>query len=205
MVGLIAFLSRYLAPEAPYLVVLDALALVPIVATGRAGQIPPNRAGDAAPLLLSVYRRLRTIRTLKIVPWGRLPLGGDAPDELRLFALPRAALPGLSAIELGVGWTRTATTWLARFEAIVRVYEDSDAQARLALVAPFACAITGRAPEERVFVFVPRLPGAAAARSLAMRLATELTDRRVNLGGATYAGPERREGHEKTDKMPAAA
>jgi hypothetical protein len=206
MVALLAYLSKQLAPEAPYLVVLDALALLPILATGRAVQLPPHAARDAAPLLLRVYRRLKIDRTLKIVPWARFPTGAKEPDELRLFALPRAALPGLLGIELGVAWTRTASAWRARLEAIVRVHEASDAQARLALVAPFARPVTGRTPEERVFVLTPRLPGAGAARALVARLVRELTDRRVATADARYRGPERRlERNEKTDKMPAAA
>jgi hypothetical protein len=184
--------------------VFDALALLPIFVTGRAAQLPPHRARSAAPLLARVHAALRRETWLKAAPWARVPLGATDPDELRLLALPRAALPGLLAIELGIAWERTPTAWAPRFEAMVRVHEGTDAQGRLALVAPFRRAFTGRRPEERVFVLLPRMPSIQAARALVVRLARELTDRRLRIGG--YGGQERRaERLEKTDRMPAAA
>jgi hypothetical protein len=136
-----------------------------------------------------VLRSLKGDRTVKIVPWARFPVGAAAPDEVRLFALPRAALPGLLGIEIGVGWNRGASAWRPHFEALVRVHEGSHAQARL---APLARAVTGRNAEERVFVLTPPLPGAAAARALVVGLARELTDRRVAERTVADEGPERR-------------
>jgi hypothetical protein len=216
-VAILLPLSRQLSPEAPYLAVLDALALVPLLATGRAAQLPPHRARDAAPLLARVHAALRREPLLRVAPWARFTAGATEADELRLFVLPRAALPGLLGIELGVAWAHAATAWAPRFEAVIRVHEATDAQARLALVAPFARAVTGRRPEERVFVLAPRLPGTGAARALVARLSQELTDRRMTVaaplrGGPAngYEGPERRAqdangANAKTDKVPAAA
>jgi hypothetical protein len=202
VLGGMIYSCRYLAPQAPWLAALDALALLPLVVTGRRAQLPP-RAVDGAASLARVFRAVKAMNTLRVVPWGRIPVGGDTPDALRLFLLPRASLPGLGAIELGVAWRRSASAWSPRFQALVRVHEDSDALARLARIAPLARPFTGKKPEERVVVLTPRMPGVRAAVALVVRVSAELTDRRVTIGG--YRGPERRAERDKTDRIPAAA
>jgi hypothetical protein len=213
-----AVLLRTVAPEAPYLVALDALALVPLFATGRAAQLPPDPARAPAPALRAAMRALNAHDrkggakgggkggALTIVPWARVPIGAERADELRLLVVPRASLPGLAGIELGVAWRRTATAWAPSFEVLVRAHDGSDAAARLAALAPFARPLTGRKPEEKVVVLTPRVPGRAAAVALVLRVARELVDRRL-MAEATGAwkGTERRAGWERTDEIPAAA
>ena len=195
-------LSRALGPEAPYLVAIDALVLVPLFVTGRRVQLPPDLAKAPAPLLAPVCAALKKDASLDVAPWVRVPVGTDVPDELRLLVLPKASLPGLVGIELGIAWTRTATGYAPRAEVLVRVHDGSDAAARLPKLAPFARPVTGRRQDEKVIRLTPALPGRAAAVALVRRIALEVTDRRVVLGG--WQGPERRF-QDATDKVPAAA
>ncbi len=197
----LSVVSRAIAPEAPYLIALDALALLPLVMTGRAAQLPPGPT-RAARLLVTAFRALKKDAMLKVAPWARVPVGASSPDELRLLAVPRASLPGLLGIELGVAWSRTCAGYAPRAEVLVRVHEATDAAARVGQLAAFCCPVTGRKAEERVVRLTPCLPGTAAAVSLVQRLASELADRRVRMGG--WEGAERRV-FERTDRVPAAA
>jgi hypothetical protein len=203
VVAVAAFASRLLAPEAPYLLAIDALGLVPLFATGVRAQLPPDLARAPVPLLSTAFDALEKDRAISVVPWARMPLGSDRPDEMRLLVLPRASLPGLVGIELGVSWGRTATGFAPRPEVLIRVHDATDASTRLAKIVPFARPMTGRKPEEKVVRILPRLPGGAAALSLVRRLARELVDRRLTIGG--WNGPERRLDRDPTDKVPAAA
>jgi hypothetical protein len=205
----ISWVARRLHPEAPYLVLLDALALVPIFATGRASQLPPDRARAPTRALHRVFERMRGVRALKVTAWARfpgalsgrgypLPPGKSAvtarADELRLLALPSAAMPGLVGIEVGLAWGRTWTGWASAPEVLVRVHEDSGAAARMATLGrgwgwP---RVTGRTPEERVLRVAPRAPTLQAVCSLVERLSAELVDRRLVVPERPYSGRERR-------------
>ncbi len=194
--------SRALSPEAPYLVAIDALVLVPLFVTGRLVQLPPDLARAPAPLLARAFASLSRDPSLDVAPWARVPIGGEMHDELRLLVLPKASLPGLVGIELAIAWTRTATGFAPRAEVLVRVHDGSDAAGRLPQVAPFARPVTGRRPDEKVIRLSPSLPGRDGAVALVRRLAGEVTNRRVILGG--WQGAERRF-NDPTDKVPVAA
>jgi hypothetical protein len=186
-VAAIAVLSLFLglglvlrswSSEAPYLAGLDALACLPLVATGRRSQLPPDgRSG--APWLKRIFARLSKERALRVSPWARLPTGRALPDEVRILAVPRAGLPGLVGIEVGLAWRSGATSYAATPAVLVRVHESTAASARMTTLAPFARAVPGRKPEERVFRLVPRLPTRDGTLALVRRLGVELLDRRV--------------------------
>lgn len=195
-------LSRALGPEAPYLVAIDALVLVPLCVTGRRVQLPPDLARAPVTFLAKVHAALLRSPELAVAPWARVPLGAEVPDELRLLVLPKASLPGLLGIELGIAWTRTTTGFSPRSEVLLRVHDGSDAAARLPQIAPFARPVTGRRSDEKVVRLTPALPGRSAAVELVRRLVREVTDRRVVLGG--WQGAERRF-VDPTDKVPVAA
>jgi hypothetical protein len=188
-VGL-ALLARRYAPDSPWLVALDATALVPLFVTGRSAQLPPDGGATAAPWLGPVYRRLQKIELLRAVPWARVTLDGSTIDELRLKVVPRSAMPGLAGIELGLAWSSTTVGWSGSPEVLVRVLEGSAAAARLALTPSTEGLLPGRRPDERVLRVAPRLPTQAGALALTKAFAEALTDRRET--AVTWAAPERR-------------
>ncbi len=191
-----AIAARRLDAEAPYVVLLDALAFVPIFFTGRASQLPPSLAIAPAGALRKLFARLRKRDTLRTVPWARVPVGQTEPDELRLMTLPRVAVPGLLAIEIGIAYGRTPTGYGAAPEVLVRVQEGTAAAARMAMLAPFARAVMGRRADERVIRLEPRLPTKRGTLALVDRLGRELVDRRLRLASSTppsaWRGAERR-------------
>jgi hypothetical protein len=188
-------LGLALRPFAPiwlWLAPLDALALVPLFVTGSRAQLPPDRASSPKPRLAALHRLLRRDAALRVAPWARVPLGASAPDELRLLVLPRAAMPGVVGIEIGVAWIATPAGYAAETEVLVRVREATAAAARLVALGPHRRPVHGRKTDERVVRLVPSLPSRAGAVALVRRLAQELRDRRKSLPGVKWPGAERR-------------
>jgi hypothetical protein len=122
-----------------------------------------------------------------VAPWARIPLGKTTPDELRLLVVPRAAMPGVVGIEVGVAWVATTAGYAAETEVLVRVRDDSQAAARVAGLAPGHKITPGRKLDERVMRLVPALGNRAGALALVRRLADELRDRRKLAATATAA------------------
>ncbi len=169
---------RTFSSEAPYFVALDAFAWLPLAATGRRSQLPPDgRTG--ARWLRKLFLRLSKQRALRVVPWARIPTGRVEPDEVRILAVPRASMPGLVGIEVGLVWRGSATSYVSSPAVLVRVHESSAASARMTSLAPFVRPVPGRKAEERVFRLVPRLPTRDGAFRLVRRLGVELVDRRA--------------------------
>jgi hypothetical protein len=167
----------HVAPHAPFLVALDSLALLPLVATGRRSQLAPSVRSHAS-WLQSLFVRLAKNKTLRVAPWARVPTGSAEPDEVRLLAVPRAAMPGLVGIEVGLAFWRAATCYGSTPEVLVRVHESTAASARMITLARFVCPVPGRLPEERVYRLLPRLPTRDGTLRLVERLGRELEDRR---------------------------
>jgi hypothetical protein len=201
----VAVLGRRFDPEAPWLVALDASALVPLLVTGRASQLPPDGARTAAPWLARVFAALRKVPQLRVRPWARVPLEGDSPDELRLLVLPRAAVPGLLGIEIGLAWSATPVGWSGSPEVLARVLEGTPAAFRLAQELPAARLVPGRRPDERVARLLPIAPTRAAAAALARVLTEAFTDRRVACPPAPWPAPERRKPRPRRTAAPAEA
>jgi hypothetical protein len=176
----IAIALRQVDAEGPWLVAIDSVALLPLFVTGRACDLPPHgtiaRRGS---WLASVFRRLRSIETLRVVPWARVVLGGATVDELRLLVLPRAVMPGLVGVEVGQAWSMTPAGWAATPEVLVRVLEESSAAVKLAQVLPRARALPGRRADERVVRVSPRAATTAGTVALTRGLAEALADRRA--------------------------
>jgi hypothetical protein len=187
-----AVVARGFAPEGPWLVAIDALALVPLFATGRAVQMPPVGEGSAAPWLQRTFDRLRQVPPLRAVPWARVTLDGSTIDELRLLVLPRAAIAGIAGIEVGLGWVSTPVGWVGAPEVLVRVLDGSPAAARLAQSGSVGRVLPGRRPDERVLRAVPRVRTPAGAASLAGAFAEVMTDRRSRSPSGVWTAPERR-------------
>jgi hypothetical protein len=179
LLGTAAFAVRRFDAAAPWLVMLDAAPLAAMWVTGRASQMPPDGAHAAVPWLARAFRGLCAAPELRVRPWARVPLHADVADELRLLVLPRAAMPGLLAIEVGVAWGRTPVGWAPAPEVLVRVLEGSAAAAKVARDLPALRCVPGRRPDERVVRLLPRAPTRAATVVLARSLALALTDRRA--------------------------
>src|SRR5437588_463722 len=75
----------------------------------RSAQLPPSLARAPARALRALFAKLQKREAMRTVPWARVPVGQSNPDELRLMALPRIAMPGLLAIEIGYAYGRTPT------------------------------------------------------------------------------------------------
>ena len=183
---------RPLDPAWSWLVPLDGLVFLAIAATGSRAQLPPDRATSPCKRLASLHRALKRDDTLRVSPWGRVPLGASAPDELRLLVTPRASMDGVVGIEVGVAWIATPAGYAPETEVLVRVREASSAAARMTALAPRRRPVPGRRTDERVVRLVPALGSRAGALALVKRLAKELRDRRKMLTKGAWRGVERR-------------
>ena len=192
-VTILAVASRRFGGELPWLIVLDAAALVPLFVTGREADLPPDGVRSSAPWLAPVFERLRAVGSLRVAPWARVVASGI--DELRLLVLPRAVMPGVVGVEIGRAWSSTPSGWAATPEVLVRVLEGSSAAAKLARVLPKVRAMPGRRGEERVVRLLPRRATRACTVALTQGLAEALTDRRM-------APPERAWGGEIERRVP---
>ncbi len=171
--GALAVLSA--SPFHALLIALAGASLVPIFCTGRTSELPADPATRPRGFLRRVARRLRRRQLGKVVPLLRFPVGAEQPDELRLLVMPRPAVQGLVAIEVGVEYQLGGGGPVALPVVLVRALEDSAAQQRLERVAEWT---RGRRAEERVAVLRPKLPTLALTVALAQRLTTMLTDTR---------------------------
>jgi hypothetical protein len=176
----------------PWLVALDASPLVPVFLTGTVSQLPPVGGPSASTWMAGVFRRLRSVQSLRVAPWARLADQTLIPDELRLLVLPRAAMPGLVGVEVGLAWSSTPVGWTARPEVLARVIDGTAAAAKLTSELPAARLIPGRRADERVAVLTPRSPTRSGGIALARALARTLTDRRVSFPAKAWTAPERR-------------
>jgi hypothetical protein len=166
-------------PIGPWLVVLDAAPLFAVLATGMRSQLPPHAARSAVSWMEASFRRLRPHDSLRVTPWARVAERPPGPDELRLLVLPRAAMPGLIGVEIGLSWCSTPVGWTARPQVLARVADGTPAAVKLAIELPGVRLAPGLRSDERVAVLNPRSPSRAGGVALARALAAVLTDRRV--------------------------
>lgn len=190
-VVLAAFLAARWEPAAPWLVVMDAAPLAPLVVTGLVSQLPPGRS-RACRWLAGAFRQLHASDSLRVAPWARVLPDGGSIDELRLLVLPRAAMPGVIGLEVGLAWAATPVGWAPLPEVLARVLDGSAAAARIAGLLPDARALLGRRPEERVVRLIPSAPTPTSTVALARALADALTDRRAVLASEDWTAPDRR-------------
>lgn len=182
---------RRVDPEGSWWVAMDAAPLVPLFTTGHVSAAGPVHPRAEAAWLARAYGRLRACAGVRVVPWARIAPDGSV-DELRLLVLPRAPMPGLVGIELGLVSSPTPAGAVGMPEVLVRALESTAACGRLAQWAPAARTVTGRRPEERVFLVLPEAPTCRASVDLARRIASAVTDRRAAPAHASWRGGERR-------------
>jgi hypothetical protein len=183
-------LAQHFDAEGPWLVAIDAVALLPLALTGRASQLPPDGARSAARWLGRVHALLARVGSLRARAWARMPIEGSRPEELRLLVLPRVAMPGLVGVELGLAWSQTPVGWAPTPEVLARFLEGSPAAARLSRELPAARSVPGRRPDERVVRMLPRRPSQRQSAALVRALAEAFTDRRTEV--VAWMGSERR-------------
>jgi hypothetical protein len=170
-----AFKALASSPYNALLVMLAAACLLPIFCTGRARELPANLVVRPRKVLAWLLARLRRDTALKVVPWARIPEGRSEPDELRLLVMPRAAISGLMAIEVGMEYEQGGGGPVALPCVIVRALDGSPSYRAL----PRSVVWTrGRKPEERVAVIRLTLPTRAALLSLVERLTKLLREDR---------------------------
>jgi hypothetical protein len=175
------------------LVVIDALIAVPIFFTGTRKDRPLNLADAPIPMLKPLFRALSSqASALRVVPWARVPAFTSEHDELRLLVLPRASMPGLLGIEVGVAWPRDTAHAAPSPEILVRVQDTSAAAAKLVTLAPRVRSCPGRKLNERVVRMQPPLPTGHATKALVMALSQAFVDRRTRPAPAKWEGLERR-------------
>ncbi|MEB2324743.1 MAG: hypothetical protein OZ921_19665, partial [Sorangiineae bacterium] len=164
-----------LLPRSAYHALMLALAsavLLPIFCTGRARELPADLAREPRALLAYLARKLRKDDSLKVVAWARIPDGAHDPDELRLLVMPRRALAGLTALEIGVEYHHGLGGPIALPCVLVRAVDGSLTYRSLPRSVTWS---RGRKPEERVAVLRPRLPTRGMCLGLVRRLAEMLS------------------------------
>lgn len=162
---------------------LDAIVWIALFGTGRASASPPDMAVEPARWLGHFATRLRRHKAtkrrldkLRIVPRIRVPRGDVDPDELRLLIAPRNGPKGLAGIEVGLTYACGFGARLAMPEVLLRVQQDSPAQDALQSLAASARVVPGRRPDERVFVFSPRLPTVGMTLDIVAALLARIDD-----------------------------
>jgi hypothetical protein len=186
-----AWASARLGPQGPWMVLIDCAPLMALLATGRRLQRRSVDLEIAGKLLHKPFSRLKEVRSLRAVPWGRVGLDGKI-DELRIRVLPQVPVPGVVGIEMGHAWSRTSVGWAPAPEVMVRVLEGSAAAAKIGQSMPDARQAPGRRSQERVLRLTPEAPTDSACLGLVRRAAEILTDRRAGSGIERQEGTERR-------------
>ena len=170
-----AFRALSSSPYNALLVLLAAACLLPIFCTGRARELPANLVVRPRRVLAWLASRLRRDTGLRVVPWARIPEGRGEPDELRLLVMPRAALAGLMAIEVGMEYEQGGGGPVALPCVIVRALDGSPSYQALPRTVVWT---RGRKSDERVAVIRLSLPTRAALLSLVERLTRLLREDR---------------------------
>jgi hypothetical protein len=176
---------------------------IPWLAFWFSGSMSDPDARAASRELRPLFRALRRSGA-RVVPWGRVPVGRKAVDDLRLLVLPDAALPGLVGIEVAVGWLGSAGGFTPRFELFVRARDATAAAGKMSSLSRSIRAVTGRRPEERVYLLSPRDMTRKSAISVVEACTRELVDRRV-IGENAFTGSERRKGSPLEHRLSAPA
>jgi hypothetical protein len=165
------------------LIALGSASYFPIFLTGRTSELALDPVRGPARLLNRLAQRLRRQGSHKVVAWARVPDGSSEPDELRLLLLPRPAVQGLRAIEVGMEYG-AGESWRAATPCLlVRTLEGSAAQRRFGSSVPW---MRGRTDAERVALLRPKLPTFAFMMKLLERVLELSTDERAGVRRAHH-------------------
>jgi hypothetical protein len=185
--AVVYFVSRA-SGYAAYVIAFDTAVIFPLFGTGRRSELPGHPIFGPGRALARIAAKLRKIPNTRAIAWGRLPLGSDQFDELRLLCTPKLPLRGLAGIEVGMVSAGGIGGAILFPEVLVRVIDGSPAHEAFLARMPGSRWVRGRRADERVTSLRPRLPTVAMTTALVTRLlaqATEVTQRasRVAEGG----------------------
>jgi len=155
---------------AAYVVAFDAAVLFPLFGTGRSSELPGHPLFGPGPILARIAKKLRKLPKTRAIAWGRLPLGSDQFDELRLLCTPKVPLRGLAGIEVGLVAAGGIGGAIYLPEVLVRVIDGSIAHQAFLELMPGSRWVRGRRADERVASLRPRLPTLAMTTALTARL-----------------------------------
>ncbi len=176
LVGALAVAAVFAYRRSPYhagLLVLGSSSLIPVFFSGISASLPADPVSQPRRLLSRLKRALvAKVPSLRVVAFGRIPDADTVPDEIRLVLMPRAALPGLTAIEIAVEYEQTPAGPVTMPCLIVRAREDSPATRALPRTVVWA---RGRKPDERIATIRPQLPTASLLLGLALRVVRRLS------------------------------
>jgi hypothetical protein len=161
---------------AAYVVAFDTAVLFPLFGTGRRGELPGHPVFGPGASLARIAAKLRKIPNTRAIAWGRLPLGSQQFDELRLLCTPKLPLRGLAGIEVGLVATGGVGGTIYLPEVLVRVIDASPAHEAFLTRMPGSRWVRGRRADERVTSLRPRLPTIAMTTALVIRLLEQATD-----------------------------
>ena len=184
-------------------VALGSAILFPIFCTGRGGELPARPSLAPRELLEWLVDSLESSPALELHPLGRVPAGGAEHDELRLLVLPKPALLGFIALEVGLDFHQGLLGLLPLPYVIVRVLENSEAAEAL----PKGLLWTrGRNADERVAVLRPKVPTRKITLNLVQHLVRRLSERqRAKPNAAKSAGSGQSTAKAGTSASPAHA
>ncbi len=174
-------------PYYAYLMALDMAPLLAIFGTGRMSELPPDPAAAPAGFLRGVARRSLKLLQAKGVEARaigrvRIPDGSPDADELRLGLVPKTPLAGFLGIEVGVVYVPGAGGPIGLPEVLLRVTVGSACEAAMENLARHGKSMRGRKANERVVLFMPRLPTARMTAAIAAAL--------VRAAATTKAAPK---------------
>jgi hypothetical protein len=172
----VAYAVSRTSAYAAYVVAFDAAVLFPLFGTGRRSELPGHPVLGPGPRLARIASRLRKIPQTRAIAWGRLPLGSQQFDELRLLCTPKLPLRGLAGIEVGLVAAGGIGGSIYLPEVLVRVIEGSPAHEAFLARMPGSRWVRGRRADERVTSLRPRLPTLAMTTGLLIRLLEQATD-----------------------------
>jgi hypothetical protein len=159
-----------------YVVGFDAAVLLPLFGTGRRSELPAHPVLGPGPKLMRIASKLRKLPKTRAIAWGRLPLGSDQFDELRLLCTPKVPLRGLAGIEVGLVPLGGLGGSIDLPEVLVRVIDGSAAHEAFLARMPGSRWVRGRRADERVTSLRPRLPTLAMTTALVTRLLEQATE-----------------------------
>src|SRR5262249_12841085 len=105
---------------------LGSAILFPLFCTGRAGELPLHPSFAPRELLEWLMDELQG-SGIEARPLGRVPMGAEVHDELRLLVAPQRPQSGLVALEVGLDLHEGVLGILPMPFVIVRVLEGSKA------------------------------------------------------------------------------
>jgi hypothetical protein len=158
-----------------HLVAMDAVVLFALLGTGLRRSLPGDPVHASAEVLASIARHLRGAADVKVGVLGRIPIGADRPDEVRLQIRLKNACRGLMAVEVGVAWFQGMGGPVAMPEVLVRAADASECHERITSRMRAPKWVRGRESHQRVLTLAPAMPTTECTARLVRHLCEWIT------------------------------